>query len=46
MFGLPQKLNKEEKAMVEKMKSSENFQPSPTAKDKGWFERMRDHFRE
>ena len=42
----PQKLSKEEKEIMEKMKSSENFQPSPSNKDKGWFERMRDHFRE
>lgn len=42
----PQKLNKEEKEMVERLKNSDNFQPQPSGKDKGWFERMRDHFRE
>ncbi|MEX2379738.1 MAG: molecular chaperone DnaJ [Vicingaceae bacterium] len=40
----PQKLNKEEKEMVEKLKSSKNFEPQPTSSDKGFFERMKDYF--
>lgn len=41
----PQNLTKEEKAMVEKLKGSENFVPQPTSQDKGFFERMKDYFR-
>ena len=40
----PQKLSKEEKAMLEKLKDAENFRPNPTSKDKGFFERMKDYF--
>ena len=32
----PQKLSKEEKAMLEKLKDAENFRPNPTSKDKGF----------
>ena len=42
----PRNLSKDEKALVEKFRSSENFKPTPNKKDKGWFERMRDHFRQ
>lgn len=41
----PQKLSKNEKETIEKLKDSKNFQPQPTEKDKGFFERMKDHFR-
>ena len=41
----PQKLSKEEKATLEGLKSSENFKPNPTSKDKGFFERMKDYFK-
>ncbi|MBL4710008.1 MAG: molecular chaperone DnaJ [Flavobacteriales bacterium] len=41
----PQNLTKEEKAMVEKLRDSENFVPQPTSQDKGFFERMKDYFR-
>lgn len=41
----PQKLSKEEKAAVEKLRGSKNFAPQPTANDKGFFERMKDYFR-
>tara|TARA_R110002096_G_scaffold432259_2_gene648857 strand:- start:415 stop:1578 length:1164 start_codon:yes stop_codon:yes gene_type:complete len=41
----PQNLTKEEKQAVEKLKTSENFKPNPTAQDKGFFERMKDYFR-
>lgn len=40
----PQNLTKEEKELVEKLKSSKNFTPQPTASDKGFFERMKDYF--
>jgi len=40
----PQKLTKEETAMMEKMRSSSSFTPKPTAKDKSFFDRMRDYF--
>lgn len=41
----PQKLSKEEKATLEGLKSSENFKPNPTSKDKGFFDRMKDYFK-
>lgn len=41
----PQKLSKEEKATLEKLRDSENFKPSPTSKDKGFFDRMKDYFK-
>jgi molecular chaperone DnaJ len=40
----PQKLSKEEKEILEKLKGSENFKPNPTSKDKGFFDRMKDYF--
>ncbi|MCB0408733.1 MAG: molecular chaperone DnaJ [Flavobacteriales bacterium] len=40
----PQKVSKEEKEMLEKLKSSDNFKPNPTKKDKGFFDRMKDYF--
>ena len=40
----PQKLSKDEKETLEKLKSSENFKPNPTSKDKGFFDRMKDYF--
>lgn len=40
----PQKLSKEETAVLEKLKSSENFTPHPSAKDKSFFERMKQYF--
>lgn len=41
----PQNLTKDEKTMVEKLRDSDNFKPSPTSSDKGFFERMKDYFR-
>jgi molecular chaperone DnaJ len=41
----PKKVSKEEKELIERLKSSENFKPNPKRNEKGWFERMRDHFR-
>ncbi len=40
----PQKLNKEEKKILEKLKGSKSFEPNPSAQDKGFFERMKDYF--
>lgn len=40
----PQKLNKEEKEILEKLKTAENFKPNPSSKDKGFFDRMKDYF--
>jgi molecular chaperone DnaJ len=40
----PQKLSKDEKEILEKLRVSENFKPSPTSKDKGFFDRMKDYF--
>ena len=41
----PQKVSKEEKAALEKLKASPNFKPNPTSKDKGFFDRMKDYFK-
>jgi len=41
----PQNLSKEEKATIEKLRDSKNFEPKPTENDKGFFERMKDYFR-
>ncbi|HEX2616748.1 MAG TPA: molecular chaperone DnaJ [Flavobacteriales bacterium] len=40
----PTDLSKDEKAVLEKLRTSPSFQPKPTAKDKGFFERVRDMF--
>lgn len=40
----PQKLNSEEKAMLEKLRASENFIPRPTKKDKGFFQKVKEMF--
>ncbi|MEZ4937596.1 MAG: molecular chaperone DnaJ [Crocinitomicaceae bacterium] len=40
----PKKVSKEEKAILEKLKNSENFQPNPTHRDKGFFDRVKDMF--
>lgn len=42
----PKNVSKEEKEIILKFKESSSFKPSPNKKDKGWFERMRDHFRQ
>jgi len=41
----PQNLTKDEKAFLEKMQSSSNFQPDPEAKNKGFFDKVKDMFR-
>ncbi len=40
----PKSLSKDEKAILEKLKNSDNFKPSPTSKDKSYFDRMREFF--
>ena len=40
----PKKLSDEEKKILEKLRSSANFQPKPGKSDKGFFERMKDYF--
>jgi len=40
----PQELNKEEKAILEKLRDAENFKPNPSKKDRGFFERMKQYF--
>ena len=41
----PQKLTKEEKKIIETLKSSENFKPNPSNNEKGFFEKMHQFFR-
>ena len=41
----PKNLSKEEKSAVEEFRKSDNFKPNPKKNEKGWFEKMRDHFR-
>lgn len=40
----PKKLNSKEKELLEKLRSMENFTPTPGKSDKGFFERMKDYF--
>lgn len=40
----PQKVSKEERELLEKLKESENFKPNPDKKDKNFFSRMKDMF--
>ena len=40
----PKKVSKEEHEMLEKLKESENFIPSPDRNEKGFFQRMKDMF--
>jgi molecular chaperone DnaJ len=40
----PQHLSKEEKNTIAKMAESENMKPQPNAKDKSFFEKMREFF--
>jgi molecular chaperone DnaJ len=40
----PKKLSDDEKAILEKLKSSANFKPQPSKTEKGFFERMKDYF--
>ncbi len=40
----PKNLSHDEKAILEKLKNSDNFKPSPSSKDKSYFDRMREFF--
>lgn len=40
----PKKVSKEEKEILEKLRESDNFTPSPDHHDKGFFQRMKDMF--
>jgi molecular chaperone DnaJ len=40
----PQTLSSEEKKLLEKLRESENFKPSPGKNDKSFFERMKEYF--
>lgn len=40
----PQKLNDEEKKLLEKLRSAANFKPSPTTKDKSFFQKVKEMF--
>ena len=40
----PKHLSKEEKKILEKLRDSDNFQPDPTDKDKGFFDRVKEYF--
>lgn len=40
----PTRLSDEEKKLLEKLKSSPNFQPSPTGKDKSFFQKVKEMF--
>ena len=41
----PQNLSKEEKGILQKLQSADNFAPKPTHKDKGFFDRVKDVFK-
>jgi molecular chaperone DnaJ len=41
---IPKELTKEEKGILEKLSSAENFQPNPSSKDKSFFDRMKEYF--
>ena len=40
----PQKLSSEEKEILTKLRESENFKPNPSAKDKSFFQRVKEMF--
>ncbi len=40
----PKKLSVEEKAILERLRTSANFQPHPDSSEKGFFERMKEYF--
>jgi molecular chaperone DnaJ len=40
----PQKLSNEEKELLEKLRSSDNFTPNPGKHDKSFFDKMREYF--
>jgi len=40
----PRNLNRQEQEILEQLKNSENFKPHPGAKDKSFFDRMKEYF--
>ena len=40
----PKKLSVEERAILERLRTSANFQPHPDSSEKGFFERMKEYF--
>lgn len=42
----PQSLSRDEKKLLEQLKQSANFQPKPSARDKSFFDRMREYFQD
>ncbi len=40
----PQKVSKDEEVTLENLRTSPNFEPQPTAKDKGFFQRVKEMF--
>jgi molecular chaperone DnaJ len=40
----PQNLNKEERETLEAIRENVNFEPNPTSRDKGFFQRMKEYF--
>lgn len=42
----PQSLSREEKKIMDQLKQSANFNPKPTARDKSFFDRMKEYFQE
>lgn len=40
----PQKLSSEERNLLEQLRNSENFQPKPSNKDKGFFQKVKEMF--
>jgi molecular chaperone DnaJ len=40
----PKQLSSEERATLEKLRNSPNFQPKPSKNEKGFFEKMKDFF--
>ncbi|MCB0664642.1 MAG: molecular chaperone DnaJ [Saprospiraceae bacterium] len=40
----PKKITPQEKEILEKMRKMDNFTPTPTKSDKGFFEKMKDYF--
>ena len=41
---IPKRLSPEEKELLERLGESENFQPDPKHREKGFFEKMKDYF--
>jgi len=41
---IPQKISKEEKALIDKLEKSPNFYPNPSLKDKNFFDKVKDWF--